>query len=226
MTATAGTELRDMSACGALARTSGLTAALGWLTDSVAGGALVCGPAGHVVVPAGIARTARHVWIGRFRAERTAGHEETLRTLRLDGETLVALRHRQALDGQEPLPRPDWIHSLAWLRLGLSQALLDHCVTYLRGRTVGEAPLLLQQLVRGSVAEAVTAHLEVRAVLEGSVPDSLPPAALADLHHQVSTADRNLSRLLGAAGFVASGPGQNAYISALLSDAYLGEVPA
>jgi hypothetical protein len=227
VTALAGLDVRDPRYGRAVARADGLIPAVTWLTDAVAGGALVCGPSGHAVVPAGVARTAQRVWLGNVPADRAAGQETTLRTLRLDGEDLIALRHRPAAAGPEPpCPWPDWIFGLAWVRLGVSEALLDRCLTYLRNRKTGETPLLLQQMVRGSVAEAVGGHLEIRAVLDGSAAAGRPAVALADLHRQITVTDRGLSRLLGAAGFLADGPGQSAYLSALLSDAYLGEVPA
>ncbi|MEV4490108.1 hypothetical protein AB0K04_08325 [Micromonospora coxensis] len=107
----------------------------------------------------------------------------------------------------------------AWLRLGLSERLLDDCLGYLHGRTTGDEPLIGQQLVRGELAEIRMDHLEVAAVLDDAPPGD---AQLLDVHRRITGADRSLLRLLGASGFVADGPGRVAYVSELLADAYAG----
>ncbi|SCG76324.1 Acyl-CoA dehydrogenase, C-terminal domain [Micromonospora coxensis] len=107
----------------------------------------------------------------------------------------------------------------AWLRLGLSERLLDDCLGYLHGRTTGGEPLIGQQLVRGELAEIRMDHLEVAAVLDDAPPSD---AQLLDAHRRITGADRSLLRLLGASGFVADGPGRIAYVSELLADAYAG----
>lgn len=107
----------------------------------------------------------------------------------------------------------------AWLRLGLSERLLDDCLGYLHGRATGGEPLIGQQLVRGELAEIRMDHLEVAAVLDAAPPSD---AQLLDVHRQITGADRALLRLLGASGFVADGPGRVAYVSELLADTYAG----
>ena len=47
-----------------------------------------------------------------------------------------------------------------------------------------------------------------------------PPLA-GYVHARLTQADRTTLRLLGASGFLADGPGQVAYLSELLADAYL-----
>lgn len=208
----------------ALARRRAAAGALDWLAGAAAAGNLVLGPGGHAVVTAALAQSARQVRLAGGPADRAAGRETILRTVPLPGATLIALRHVPAPGGPSlPAPWSAWIGGLAWIRLGLSEALLDDCVSFLRGRMIGEAPLLLQQLVRGAVAETLGTHLEIRAVLDGSAPADLPAAALGRVHEQITASDRELGRLLGAACFLSDGPGQRSYASALLSDAYLGE---
>ncbi|SNS62679.1 hypothetical protein SAMN05216276_1012181 [Streptosporangium subroseum] len=176
-----------------VARADGLVAAL-LLLHLRCGGDPVYGPAGHAVLPASI-----------------AGDEPPLLTLDLYGDTLVAVRGRG-------VPSREWSLGLAWLRLGLSEGLLGRCLSYLGARTAGDSPLLVQQLVKGQLAEAVTEHLLIQGVLH----EELAAEALDDLHLQITLADRMLLRLLGGSGFRADGPGQSAHVSELLADAYTG----
>ncbi|MBV2154724.1 hypothetical protein [Kitasatospora sp. SUK 42] len=141
----------------------------------------------------------------------------------------------------QPLPGPDpdaWGAGLAWLRLGNSERLREACVAYLATRKVEGTSLLLQQLVKGALADALIEQLEIEGVLdyltedaEETGPDGcsplapalpLDPPALARLQAQITEVDRALLRLLGAYGFTAEGPGQAAYASELLADVYCG----
>jgi hypothetical protein len=103
-----------------------------------------------------------------------------------------------------------------WLRLGLSQGLLDRCVRYLGERRSGEETLLRKQMVQDSLAQAVTGHLEVEADLVAA-GDALGIARTAYLHTRLSDVDRKLLRLLGASGYLAGGPGEVADVSELLA---------
>jgi hypothetical protein len=171
-------------------------------------------------VPAGIAAVADRVWRDDEVFPRAEGTETTLSTREIPGGPLVLLRHLP--DGRAaPLDRRDaWQRGLVWLRLGLSEGLLDTCVSYLDSRTSGDASLLHQQMVRGSIAEVLIEGLEVHAVLTADEPAELAAAGVAHLQEQITLADRALLRLLGASGFIAGGPGEVAYLSELLAEAY------
>ncbi|MER7672922.1 hypothetical protein ABTY61_31325 [Kitasatospora sp. NPDC096128] len=139
-----------------------------------------------------------------------------------------------------------WGTGLAWLRLGASERLREACVAYLAARTVEGTSLLLQQLVKGALADALIEQLEIGGVLDSLAADHhesddadradadpgdgsplapvrpLDPRALARLQAQITEVDRALLRLLGAHGFTAEGPGRDAHASELLADVYCG----
>jgi hypothetical protein len=191
------------------AREHGLVRALTVLCGEALPGVLPCGPGGHAVVPAPVAATADRIWQDGRGYDRASGEEEVLRR---DGP-LVALRHRPA--GHADLVDHGWALGLVWLRLGLSEGLLDACVRYLDGRACGDSTVLRQQMVKGAVADVLTEQLEVHAVLTGvDAPDP------AHLHRQITAADRALLRLHGAAGYLADGAGETAYRSEVLAEAY------
>ncbi|MEU6477899.1 hypothetical protein ABZ858_13570 [Streptomyces sp. NPDC047017] len=177
-----------------VARTSGAKRAFEELYRARPEGTLLRGPAGHAVVP----------------SQRLPGADDALPEP-LRGCGLAIVRDPAAPDPAEPAD------ALVWLRLGLSRALLDACLTYLEQRTVHDAPLLHQQLVRGALADAVIEQTEVESVLMAPVHG---PAALGDLHRQITAVDRGLLRLLGAFGFTAEGPGRTALLSELIADVY------
>ena len=114
-----------------------------------------------------------------------------------------------------------WTLGLVWVRLGLSEALRDSCVQYLRGRRSGDSTLLQQQLVKGALADALAEQLEIRAVLAATRPDDVTPLLVNGLNAQVTRTDRALLRLLGATSMLLGGPGEVAHVSELVADAYL-----
>lgn len=132
-------------------------------------------------------------------------------------------RRQRHYGGAENRPA-GWVLGLTWLRLGVSQWLLDQARDYLAGRTSGGVPLIQQQLVRGTLAEAVTEQLSVAAALDGLAPAELDAALAEHLHRQITDTDRMSLRLLGAGGFLTDGPGGVADLSELLADAYLDGV--
>ncbi len=216
----------------ALARAEGVAAALRALCHDCCADALPVGPAGHVVVPADLHADAGFRWRPAGPVARDRVTERVLCTVPVAGDELVALHCGQP----EPVPPPGFLLGLGYLRLGLSEALLDAAVSYLSGRQAGDTALLLQQMVKGALADAVTEQLETRLLADeladagtdaddaraGAEPD---PARLAYLHRQVSDADRIILRLLGAYGFTSASPGQWGYASELLASAWIGSVP-
>ncbi|WP_018492091.1 MULTISPECIES: hypothetical protein [unclassified Streptomyces] len=198
------------------ARDAGLVAALTALQAELAPGALPLGPAGHTLLPEAIAAAAHGVRRGARTAPRERTAESAPRTVRLHGDTLVALRHPLPPGPEDP--DDPWALGLARLRLGLSEALLDRCLEHLSGRSFGGSPLLVRQLVQDDLAEALTDHLELGELI---APDArLTAGELAALHRAVTRTDRVLLRLLGGHGFRTDGPGQSAHVSELLADVY------
>lgn len=196
------------------ARENGLAQALTVLSGEALPGVLPCGPGGHAVVPAAVAATAGRIWQDGREYDRAAGEEEVLRR----GGPLVALRHRPG-GPAGIVDHGGWTLGLVWLRLGLSEGLLDACVRYLDSRACGDSTVLRQQMVKGAVADVLIEQFEVHAVLTGvDAPD------LAHTHRQITVADRALLRLLGASGYLADGAGETAYLSEVLAEAYAAEV--
>jgi hypothetical protein len=192
------------------ARENGLAQALTELCGEAMPGVLPCGPGGHAVVPTVVAATADRIWQDGRVYDRATGEEEVLRR----SGSLVALRHHPG-GHADVIDHGGWARGLVWLRLGLSEGLLDACVRYLDSRACGESTVLRQQMVKGAVADVLIEQLEVHAALTG-----MDAPGLAHLHQQITVADRALLRLLGAAGFLADGAGETAYRSEVLAEAY------
>ncbi|MFI0367309.1 hypothetical protein ACH35V_05485 [Actinomadura sp. 1N219] len=198
-----------------IARSEGLLPALRRLLDDLYGDRIPWGPGGHAVVP-----------------EPLGAGMTVLDTLPVEGETLRALKNpdpdpdpdADAPDDDDP-DRAAWSLGLARLRLGLSERLRDTVLEHLAGRTVGDSRLLQQQMVKGQVADVLTAHLEIETMLDGAVPGDPDDDTVTRLHVQITESDRMLLRLLGAAGFLRDGPGGVAHASELLADAYAGPSP-
>ncbi|WP_433331296.1 hypothetical protein [Spirillospora sp. CA-294931] len=202
-------------------RREGVVPALTLLCESA--GALPCGPAGHAVVPGDLVGTFGSAWAAGRIAPRSAGLETVLETLPVEGGTVVAVKNAaEPPAGAGPAPVEAWALGLTWLRLGLSERIFDAAFAYLNGRTVGDAKLLQQQMIKGDVAEVLIEHLEIETLLDGAVPGELGHNTLADLNTQITRADRMGLRLLGASSFLQDGPGQVARVSELLADAYIG----
>ena len=202
------------------ARTGGLTATLTAMHAALADRVLPCGPTGCCVLPEPALHDAGRVWTGDTVAALDPAAVERLGTVETPDGRLAAVRDRGAPGPTgAPAPWPDWLAALAGLRLGLSEALLDVTVAHLGDRRVGDTPLLLQQMIKGALADAVTEQIEIKVRLTGTPP---PAGSLAGLHRQITVADRMLLRLLGASGFTADGPGAVVDASELLADAWIG----
>ena len=191
------------------ARHDGLVPALSLLCETVCDGTPPRGPGGHVVALAGMAGTDT---------------EDVMATITVEGGTIIATRSPAGPSGRTPWEA--WALGVACLRFGLSERLLDAVLAHLGGRTVGDAKLLHQQMVKGGVAEAVIEQLEIETMLAGATPGDLDDGVLAGLNAQITETDRMLLRLLGAVSFLADGPGQVARVSELIADVYFGPARA
>ncbi|MEU6261114.1 hypothetical protein [Streptomyces sp. NPDC047043] len=191
------------------ARHDGLVPALSLLCETVCDGAPPRGPGGHVVAPADL-----------------AGAGDVLATMTVEDATIVALRSRAEPPSGSDCPWAAWALGVTCLRFGLSERLLDAVLAHLGGRTVGDAKLLHQQMVKGGVADAVIEQLEIATMLDGATPGDLDDRVLAGLNAQITETDRMLLRLLGAVSFLADGPGQVARVSELIADVYFGPARA
>lgn len=223
------------------ARRAGPTEALALLHALAGPDTVVYGPAGHAIVPRHLADAARSRWSGGHARPRDTARETRLAPAALHGTGIVALRHDDGADGADAaavtapadaddaaavgtdpdayLPYLPWLTGLAWLRLGLSGRLLGESVGYLGERKADATPLLHQQLIRGALADVLIARMEIEAML--SAQATADTRTMAGLHDQITAADRETRRLLGASGFTAAGAGRLACLSELLADAYI-----
>ncbi|MGW7077321.1 hypothetical protein [Streptomyces sp. NPDC054866] len=219
------------------ARADGLVPALTLLGRAFSTKVPPRGPRGHAVLPKEL--------LDEFAAmEAEADAESGSRSGSASGEDgpmpgLAVLRPGEGAGTRagagEPSARSDpasrdWNTGLAWLRLGASERLRDACIAYLAAREVEGTSLLMQQMVKGALADVLIDHLEIEGVLddlaEGIGPfapqEPMDEQALGRLQAQITQADRTLLRLLGAHGFTAEGPGMTAHASELIADAYCG----
>ncbi|MFI6153063.1 acyl-CoA dehydrogenase family protein [Kitasatospora sp. NPDC051170] len=197
------------------ARSDGLVPALTLLSRALSPGATPRGPGGHAIAP-------RELLDGLDESE----EEQALSVL---PPGLAALRPGSGHStDSDRSATPHFGTGLAWLRLGLSERLRETCVAHLASRQVEGSPLLLQQFVKVTLADALIDQLEIEGVLDdlaeaqaGAEAGSAPE--IARLQAQITAVDRALLRLLGAHGFTADGPGAEAYASELLAGVYGGE---
>lgn len=216
-----------MDDCYRSAHSQGIAVAMRALHAAVSRGVLPCGPSGYAVLPAEVPERCGRISIGtRIYAAGTCCIEPVA-AMAVNGRELTALRCRPTdgspAGGHESAPDGRWPTGLAWLRLGLSERLFCDALDHLRGRTSAGVPLLDRQMVRATIADGLAVLLEARAALtrphEGG---GTAGVLLASVHRGITAADHLLLGLLGAAGFLQAGPGQVAYLSELLENAYTG----
>ncbi|MFF4399823.1 hypothetical protein [Streptomyces sp. NPDC001480] len=215
------------------ARTDGLVPALTLLMRALSPKAPPRGPRGHAVLPRELLEEfAAMEADGDGAAEEAparAGRGDGAAGAGLPGLAVLAPDARAAAYEQPPAPAgpspaaPVWNTALAWLRLGMSEQLREVCLAHLAGRQVDGSPLLMQQMVKGALADVLIEHLEIEGVLDELMAGALDEVAVARLQEQITRADRALLRLLGAHGFTLEGPGAAAYASEVLADVYGGE---
>src|SRR5262245_10822782 len=147
MTAIARPPTASWQQCHDIARGQGLAPALEALRAALPVGASGFGPSGAAVLSAGSSERDGAV---------------VVRTAALPGGPVLLVQAGRPRGGAVD---PALATGSVWLRLGLSGALLDACLGHLGERRSGDTTLLRQQMVQGSVAEAVTGQLEIRAEL-------------------------------------------------------------
>ncbi|WP_217166775.1 hypothetical protein [Streptomyces sp. AC512_CC834] len=194
------------------ARTDGLVPALTLLTRALSPKAPPRGPRGHAVLPKEL--------LDEFAAMEAEGDEHREDDVPVPGLTVLRSSGAGAPDGPEPQL---WGAGLAWLRLGMSERLREACMAHLGARQVEGTSLLMQQMVKGALADVLIDHLEVEGVLSELTDGSGDDRVLDRLQDQITRADRTLLRLFGAHGFTQDGPGPTAHASELLADVYRGE---
>lgn len=197
------------------ARDDGLLAGLRVAQTSLVPGVLPVGPRGHVLVTAELARTATRLGVAPP-SDRRRERERVLAEFAPDGrcdDVLVALRVTDLPGTGEWDGTPGWATTLAHVRLGLAERLLDRCLSYLAGRHSGGQRLLDLQLIRGDLGEIAIGLQEIEGLLD--------TGRQAHAHRRLTGVDRLSLRLLGASGFLADGPGQVAFLSELLVNAYV-----
>ncbi len=204
------------------ARQDGARAALTALHRSAGAHALVHGPAGHAVAPAALIADATRAGRPDALAPRHPDRERELTTPLLAALGLAAVRV-PGVPGATSMQYTAWDTAVVWLRLGLTQRLLDGVLSHLGTRTFGDTPLLRQPVVKTELAAVAVSLLEAESALTAAhEPDG--PAA-RQLHDLLTATDRSLLKLLGAWGLATDGPGGTAYVSHVLADAYAPPAP-
>ncbi|PWK75149.1 hypothetical protein BCL76_101884 [Streptomyces sp. CG 926] len=145
-----------------------------------------------------------------------AADRVVLRRYRLPGGPVVVVHELPTAPagGGGAVDGPDLLR----LRLGVAEGLRDACVEHLAARPSGDSTVLMQQMVKGQLAEALAQQLELSALLDSGAPVRGP--FLRDVHGQITRNGRSLLRLLGAYGYLADGPGAVADASELLADVH------
>lgn len=106
---------------------------------------------------------------------------------------------------------------LAAVRLGLVRRTLDQAVEHLSDRLSGGEPLIRKQLITGAIAD-VMADVEL---LREYATGQAEPVALADVHNRIDDLGWQVTKLFGAAGYLADSPGGALYVSALAANTWV-----
>jgi hypothetical protein len=109
-----------------------------------------------------------------------------------------------------------WPRKLLAVRLGMDRRLLRLAIDHLSNRTFDGAPLIDRQLVRAEIAEIAIALESVETALDA--PQAGRETAIG--HADVDIADRALTRLFGAAGYLDDHPVRALRLIALIRDVY------
>lgn len=101
----------------------------------------------------------------------------------------------------------------------LLETVLGQVMRHLEGRTSGGTTLASRDLIRGQLAEIALRLSETAEVIARPREDS--PQAGWRLHLRQVAAGRSLLLLLGASGFLASGPGRDLHLAEVTGNVYL-----
>jgi hypothetical protein len=115
---------------------------------------------------------------------------------------------------------------LGAVRIGATLHLMERVATHLSRRTFGGEPILAKQLVQAALADALVTTETARcglATATGSDPSTSTAnrAAIVDIHDRLTQVDWQLSRMLGASGYVGRNPACGAYVSRLVANCWV-----
>jgi len=190
-----------------LAYTDGAVAALAALHAETNPGILPVGPGGHTFLPSLVYATSDGPRPGQKVLDRIVAE---------DGEWIA---WHVPGGGPDPDTGPAWTTGIAWIRLGLTERLLERAAAHLRGRTVAGVVTLNLPMVRGIVADAAAGIAEARALLDTDA-ETETGTGPHRVHLALDEAGRSCLHLFGAAGLIADGPGSAVRVSELLADTY------
>ena len=180
----------------------------------------------------GLAAGLTAILDGRDVAATAPGRFAAVPRLSAPGMESAAVHKQHSLADREgiafaelPSPRPPAGPALAEIgallaavRLGVVRRLLDLAVEHLSARDCGGELLIRKQLVTGTVADVV-AEVEL---LREQIPGYRDCAALADLHNRIDELGWQVTKLFGAAGYIADHPVRALYVSALCANTWIG----
>ena len=206
-----------MSSLVAIARGEGPAAAVGALHTAAPG--LACTTAGWTIAAERDVDDAAAVLCDRLLYAREDGSFTRVDSAALGRFGLVAARF---VPGEGARGRQAHAVARGWgqLRLGLALALNDSALAHLADRVAGGVPVLQHQLVKGLVADAAIELVHARAVLDAPAPSA---GASRAAHRRITQAGRTLLQLLGASGFLLTGPGAVAHVSELIENVVVQE---
>jgi hypothetical protein len=206
----------DLARGRAVARESGIVAAVTILHAELGGAVLPAGPGGHVFVPEGVAQRCDVYGTPDGPDMRAFAAERWLGEVPLGPDTMVALHVPGAGPGGDDRAPDAWSVGLGWVRLGLADQFLARAAEHLRGRKVQDTVTLNLPPVRVLLADAAAGLAEAHALLAAG-PDA---AALRRVHRVLDETGRVCLHLFGATGFLAGGPGSEIRAAELLGDTY------
>jgi hypothetical protein len=200
----------------------GAAGALGELQRGLMPDALVCGATGWSLIPREDLGGIGYLVIDDRRYGQDQVEIMSRETPALHSQGLVAVRavpqysphHEEA-----PGSTAGLVRLTGHLRLGLLIRLRDGAHAHLQGRASGSLPLLQQQLVKDLFAEAALDQLIARRQLDDP---QLELRSVARAHARLTRASRTLLQLLGASGYLMTGPGALAHVSELAANVFVG----